>query len=260
MKKVLSAALAGALIAAAMAVPALAKDSKPKKGKKAIGTVVSFDATSGTLVADMRNGSTYTGQVSPDAKIKLEHRGKPAAKGNATKGSLDDLVAGATLLKVKRSDGVVRRIHLRALGSTVVDHPGSGGGCKTDDSEDTDSEDGDSEETDDSGTDDSSDTTEGDSLVDDVTEVVEETVVTGASTDDTAAVEETESTEDTDSTEPDPEDCLDPDNGSGDDSADDAEEAEGDGSSDDTADDSEDGLVEEVVDEVVEVVEEVATP
>ena len=86
-------------------------------GKKARGEVTSFDMTSLALVVAMRNGDTFEGTVDPDAQVKLEHRGHHShgqGHGNPSRGSLEDLVAGALVLRMKVDDeGVVHKVRLR---------------------------------------------------------------------------------------------------------------------------------------------------
>jgi hypothetical protein len=112
----------------ALAAPAVwakpDKPSKPKKGKQAVGEVVSFDEAARTLVVTLRSGKSFTGTVAENVQVKVEHRGKPATKGNPTKGSVTDLVAGAKVLKIKVKDGEVTKLRLRLVGSEVVDAPG----------------------------------------------------------------------------------------------------------------------------------------
>ena len=86
-------------------------------GKKARGEVTSFDMTSLALVVAMRNGDTFEGTVDPDAQVKLEHRGHHShgqGHGNPSRGSLEDIVAGALVLRMKVDDeGVVHKVRLR---------------------------------------------------------------------------------------------------------------------------------------------------
>jgi hypothetical protein len=153
-KKTLTAFFILALVAA-LAAPALAKPGKghghgkdkAKKGKRAIGVVTAFDAVTGALTVEMRSGDLFAGVVDPDAKIKLEHRGKPSKKGNPTKGSFEDVTAGDKVLKMKvdKETGLVKRLFLRQSDSTVVDAPG-GEGDVPDKAEDVDLGDGTTDE------------------------------------------------------------------------------------------------------------------
>ena len=73
--------------------------------------------TSLALVVAMRNGDTFEGTVDPDAQVKLEHRGHHShgnGHGNPSRGSLEDIVPGALVLRMKFDDeGVVEKIRLR---------------------------------------------------------------------------------------------------------------------------------------------------
>lgn len=115
----------------AMALPALSKPGASKgkkKGKRAIGSVTAFDPATMQLSVEFRDGSTFEGSLAEDAKIKLEHRGKPAARGNPTKGSVDDIDVGDKVLKMKARNGEVRKLRLRDVASEVED--ANGGECK----------------------------------------------------------------------------------------------------------------------------------
>ena len=111
--------LAGLLAAASL--PAHAKSSRPKqhRGKKAIGEIVSFDAATSTLTVDLPGDEDFTGAVAPDAQVKLDHRGWARKgsdhEGNPTKGSLEDLVAGTPVLRMKVEDELVTKIRIRPL-------------------------------------------------------------------------------------------------------------------------------------------------
>ena len=86
-------------------------------GKKARGEVTSFDAGSMALEVALRNGETFTGTVDPDVQVKLEHRGNHAhgqGHGNPSRGSLEDIVPGAQVLRMKIDGDVVEKIRLRA--------------------------------------------------------------------------------------------------------------------------------------------------
>ena len=143
----LSAAL---LVCGLLASPGLA--AKPG-GKKPIGEIVSFDESSMTLVVEMKSGSELVAEVADEAQIKLEHRGDHSTgkgHGNPTRGSLDDLVEGAKVLRLKldKDEGVVSKIRLRAAPKE----------CDVEDTEDDDSDD---EESDDDGSDETEEDTDG---------------------------------------------------------------------------------------------------
>jgi hypothetical protein len=106
---------ASLLVSASAASTAFAKNGRGG-GKKPRGEVTSFDMTSMALVVAMRNGDTFEGTVDPDAQVKVEHRGNHShgnGHGNPSRGSLEDIVAGALVLRMKVDDGVVEKIRLR---------------------------------------------------------------------------------------------------------------------------------------------------
>lgn len=149
-----------ALLAAASS-PVQAKSSRPKqhRGKKAMGEILSFDAATSTLVVDLPGDEDFTGAVDPDVQVKLDHRGwakKSDSHGNPTEGSVDDLLPGTPVLRMKVEDDLVTKIRIRPTGEESPLPP-----ADADDSGD--SEDGDSAEdvSDDSGdsTDDTSEDT-----------------------------------------------------------------------------------------------------
>lgn len=110
--------LAGLLAAASL--PAHAKSSRPKqhRGKKAMGEIVSFDAATSTLVVDLPGEEDFTGGLDPDVQVKLDHRGwnkRPGSHGNPTKGSVDDLLPGTPVLRMKVEDDVVTKIRIRPV-------------------------------------------------------------------------------------------------------------------------------------------------
>lgn len=148
---------------AAASLPAQAKSSRPKlhRGKKAMGEIVSFDAATSTLVVDLPGEEDFTGAVDPDAQVKLDHRGwakKGGSHGNRSEGSLDDLLPGAAVLRMKVQDDLVTKIRIRPSAETpppaddeddsTEDEDATPGDDSTDDS-------GDDDSTDDSDTDDS---------------------------------------------------------------------------------------------------------
>ncbi len=107
-----TAVFTAALVLGAVAAPAaLAKGPSHKGGKKPVGTVASFDGT--TLTVTMKDGSSETAVVAEDTKVKIDHRGRPAAKGNPTRGDLDDLVEGTLVLRMKTDDGELEKIRIR---------------------------------------------------------------------------------------------------------------------------------------------------
>lgn len=118
-------------LVAALALPSVSKPGKSqgkKKGKSAIGTVTAFDATTLALSVEFKDASTFEGTLSPDSKIKLEHRGRPKVPGNPTKGSIEDVEVGDKVLKMKARQGEVVKIWLRDVNSDVQD--ANGGECK----------------------------------------------------------------------------------------------------------------------------------
>lgn len=151
-------ALAGLLAAASL--PAQAKPSRPKqhRGKKALGEIVSFDAATSTLVVDLAGDEDYTGAVAPDVQVKLDHRGWAkkggGSHGNPTEGSVEDLLPGTPVLRMKVEDDLVTKIRIRPTADTPLPP-----------AEDGDSEDGepDSDGDDDSGHADETDETDEDS-------------------------------------------------------------------------------------------------
>lgn len=108
--------LAGLLAAASL--PASAKPSRPKqhRGKKAIGEIVSFDAATSMLVVDLPGEADFTGAVDPDVQVKLDHRGwakKGDSHANPTEGSVEDLLPGTAVLRLKVEDELVTKIRIR---------------------------------------------------------------------------------------------------------------------------------------------------
>jgi len=107
---------ASLLVSASAASTALAKNGRGG-GKKPRGEVTSFDATTLALEVALRSGDTFEGTVDPDAKVKLEHRGNHShghGHGNPSRGSLEDIVPGAKVLRMKfDKDGVVDKLRLR---------------------------------------------------------------------------------------------------------------------------------------------------
>lgn len=115
-RTVTAVSLAGLLAGAALPAQAKSPHSEHRGGKKAVGTVVSFDEATSLLVVDLAEGEDLTAAVDPDVQVKLEHRGqhrKSKGHGNPSRGSTDDLVAGAQVLRVKLEDETVTKIRLR---------------------------------------------------------------------------------------------------------------------------------------------------
>jgi hypothetical protein len=108
--------LTASLLVSASASAALAHKGR-RGGKKPRGVVTSFDAGSMALAVELRNGDTFEGIVDPDVQVKLEHRGRHShAKdhGNPSNGSVEDIVPGALVLRMKFDDeGVVDKLRLR---------------------------------------------------------------------------------------------------------------------------------------------------
>lgn len=162
-------ALAGLLAAASL--PAQAKSSRPKhhRGKKAMGEITSFDAATMTLTVDLPGDDDFSGAVDPDVQVKLDHRGwnKRGGDGNPTRGSLDDLLPGTPVLRMKVEDDLVTKIRIRPTGEEAPlppaedgedadalpgdEAPGGDtaddGDDSTDDSDDSDDSDGDDADT-----------------------------------------------------------------------------------------------------------------
>jgi hypothetical protein len=150
---------------AAAALPAQARSSRPKqhRGKKAIGEIVSFDAATSTLVVDLPGDEDFTGAVDPDVQVKLDHRGwtkRSESHGNPTEGSVEDLVPGAAVLRMKVEDELVTKIRIRPEAETPV--PPADGDEDRDDDEGTPDDDGTSTDDDDSTEEGSDDDSAGD--------------------------------------------------------------------------------------------------
>ena len=117
----ITAVFTAALVLGAVAAPAAladGHDGSRRGGKKPIGTVASFDGT--TLTVTLNDGSTTTATADESVQVKIDHRGRPAAKGNPTRGSLEDLVAGALVLRLKTDDGVLEKVRLRRTAAAAV--------------------------------------------------------------------------------------------------------------------------------------------
>ena len=114
-----TAVFTAALVLGAVAAPAALandRDGSRKGGKKPIGSVASFDGT--TLTVTLNDGSSATATADEDSRVKIDHRGRPAAKGNPTRGSLEDLVAGTLVLRLKTDDGVLEKVRIRRTAQT----------------------------------------------------------------------------------------------------------------------------------------------
>ncbi|HEV2754766.1 MAG TPA: hypothetical protein VG318_03185 [Actinomycetota bacterium] len=104
------------LLAAAAPAAAKSPHSEQRGGKKPLGSIVSFDPATSALVVDVAGDEDLTATVAEDAQVKLEHRGshrRSKAHGNPSNGSLEDLVAGALVLRMKVEDEEVTKIRLR---------------------------------------------------------------------------------------------------------------------------------------------------
>ncbi len=115
-----------ALIAGAAPVQAKSPHSEHRGGKKPIGEIVSFDAATSALVVELADGEEVTATVAEDAQVKLEHRGshrRSKGRGNPSEGSLDDLVPGALVLRMKTEDEEVTKIRLRPAPPTAETPP-----------------------------------------------------------------------------------------------------------------------------------------
>jgi hypothetical protein len=116
-------ALTGALVAPA----ALAKKPLEKRGgKKPIAEVVSFDPTTMQLALTLPDGTGTTQTVVAGVQVKVEHRGdhsRGKGHGNPSKGSLDDLVAGTKVLRMKVKAGVVTKLRLRRASAPTTIEP-----------------------------------------------------------------------------------------------------------------------------------------
>ena len=113
----LASMVAASFAAGAIAAPGKGKGPSWKGGKKPVGTIASF--ADPVLTVDMNDGSQFVGNVTEDTQIKLDHRGRPSAKGNPTQGSTADLVAGYLVLRIKSDESdagvVVEKIKVRKV-------------------------------------------------------------------------------------------------------------------------------------------------
>jgi hypothetical protein len=104
----------------AITIPAHAKSarSEHRGGKKAVGEIVSYDEATSALVVERKDGEELSATVDPHAQVKLDARGyskKDRGRGNPTEGSLQDLLPGTPVLRLRLEDGVVTKIRLRPL-------------------------------------------------------------------------------------------------------------------------------------------------
>ena len=116
-----------------MGLPALAKGGKGKGkgqgqgrgGKKAIGTVVAYEPASNLLTATMKDGSTFSGTVAEDVKVKLDHRGNNGEnkRKKPSNGDETDILPEAQILKMKVKCDEVTKLRLRANTGVPVEEP-----------------------------------------------------------------------------------------------------------------------------------------
>ncbi len=115
-RTVTALSLAALLGTAAAPAQARSPHAEQRGGKKPVGEIVSFDPATATLVLELSGGDAMTATIDPDAQVKLEHRGRhrgTKGHGNPSEGSLEDLVAGALVLRMKVEDEEVTKIRLR---------------------------------------------------------------------------------------------------------------------------------------------------
>ena len=119
-----------------MGLPALAKGGKGKGkgqgqgkgrgGKPAVGVVTAYEPASNLLTASMKDGSTFSGTVAEDVKVKLDHRGNNGAnkRKKPSNGDETDILPQAEILKMKLKCGEVTKLRLRAgTGVAPVEEP-----------------------------------------------------------------------------------------------------------------------------------------
>ena len=108
-----------AMLLSFMAAPALAK-GKGSGGKKPVGTVVSFDGT--TLTMQAKDGSTLSAPVADDVQIKVDHRGRKGQDKTKkpSNGTVADIVAGASVLRIKVKCDEVVKLRLKAAAAPVA--------------------------------------------------------------------------------------------------------------------------------------------
>jgi hypothetical protein len=105
----------GALAATSVAARPGKHQEEKRGGKKPLGKIVSFDSSTMLLTLVDKEGVEHTGTVAADAKVKVRHRGEHDATEEHTSpsnGTLDDLVPGALVLKMKRDEDVIVGIRL----------------------------------------------------------------------------------------------------------------------------------------------------
>ena len=168
------AAIAGLAVLVAAAPAAAHRNSdRHHGGKKPLGTVASY--ADGTLTLTLTDGTTFTGAVAEDAQVKVEHRGRhDHGKGHKkhSNGSLEDLVAGTFVLRMKVEDDTLTKLRIRRAplaeapaaaedtgddSHDTTDDSGSDGSTDDAGSDDTTDDSGSDDSTDDSGSDDSTD-------------------------------------------------------------------------------------------------------
>ncbi len=214
-----TAVLTAALVLGAVAAPAALangrRDGERNGGKKPVGTVASFDGT--TLTVTMNDGSSKTATTDEDTRVKIDHRGRPAAKGNPTRGSLEDLVAGALVLRMKTDDGALEKVRIRRAPAEAA--PALAADCaedaetEGDEADDAETEGDESEDADTEGDESASEGEQGDTEAD-------EAQSEGDESDD--ADTEGDESEDADTEGDESDDCAD----DADDNADDADDAD----------------------------------
>jgi hypothetical protein len=156
--RIVTALSLAALVAGAAPVQAKSPHSEHRGGKKPIGEVVSFDAATSALVLELAGGEELTATVDEDARVKLEHRGsqrRNKGHGNPSNGSLEDLAAGALVLRMKIEDEEITKIRLRPAPAPAEETPPAEGdqsqdGTGGDDDVAADPADSDSDDSDDS--------------------------------------------------------------------------------------------------------------
>jgi hypothetical protein len=98
------------------------------EGRRLVGLIDTFDGS--TLDVTARDGTHLSFAVAADVQVKLEHRGNHAhgrGHGNPSRGSADDLVAGAEILRVKLDrGGTIDKIRLRSTPASLDSFGGAG--------------------------------------------------------------------------------------------------------------------------------------
>ncbi len=112
--------LVALLILGVVAAPAFARRLDRPGGKKPLGTIASFDGA--TLTLAKTDGSTWTGPVSCELQVKIEHRGNRdhgKGHGHASNGTAADLKPGAYVLRMKVRAATLEKIRLRSAPAPV---------------------------------------------------------------------------------------------------------------------------------------------